>query len=91
MSFPCRNDSCKKQFSTKFNRNKHERIKGHYQKAVRSARDIPHYGATKLYSCPTANCTATSKYNHNIIIHLNSCYTVNKNKKSAIENKIRSI
>ena len=30
MGFPCRNESCGKQFSTKFNRNKHERIKGQF-------------------------------------------------------------
>ena len=87
MGFPCRNERCKKQFSTKVNRNKHDRTKRHYQEAVRSTRDIPYNGATKLYSCSTANCTATSKYKHNIIKQLKSCYTVNKNKKSVNENK----
>ena len=91
IGFPCRNESCKKQISTKFNRIKHEQTKAHYQEAVRSTREIPYNGVTKFYPCPTADYTATSKYKHNIINHLKSCYTVNKNKNSAKENKICSI
>ena len=33
MRFVCRNQTCQKQFSTKFNRNKHERIKGHFEES----------------------------------------------------------
>ena len=41
--------------------------------------------------CPTINCTTTSKYKHNIIKHLKSCYIVNKNKKAVGDNRICSI
>ena len=36
-----------KQFSTKFNRNKLERIKGHFHRDVRPVREIPFNDATK--------------------------------------------
>ena len=38
-----------KQFSTKFNRNKHERIKGHFHRDARPVREIPFNDATKVY------------------------------------------
>ena len=91
MPFPCRSENCKKQFSTKFNRNKHEQIKRHYKADERSTHNIPYDEQTKLYSCPTTNCTTTSRFKHDIRKHLKSCYGVNKNKKAASENKICSI
>ena len=91
MTFPCWSENCKKQFSTKFNRNKHERIKKHYQADERLTHNISYNEQTKSCSCPTTNCTATSRYKHNIIKHLKSCYIVNKNKKAASEDKICSI
>ena len=53
--------------------------------------NISYNEQTKLYSCPTTNCTTTSRYKHNIIKHLKSCYIVNKNKKAASKDKICSI
>ena len=91
MGFPCRNESCGKQFSTKFNRNKHEQIKGHFHGEARPVREIPFNDATKVYMCPTVNCRTSSKYKHNIIKHLKSCYQVNSIKKVADNNKICSI
>ena len=90
MPFPCRSENSQKQFSTKFNRNKHKRIKKHYQADERSTHNIPSDEQTKSYSCTTTNCTTTSRYKHNIK-HLKSSYSVNKNKKAASENKIFSI
>ena len=81
MPFPCRRESCKKQFSTKFNRNRHEWIKKHYQADEGSIHNIPYDEQTKLYSCLTTNYT-TSRYEQNIIKHLTLCYSVNKKAKS---------
>ena len=81
MPFPCRSENCKKQFSTKFNRNRHEWIKKHYQADEGSIHNIPYDEQTKLYSCLTTNCT-TSRYEQNIIKHLTLCYSVNKKAKS---------
>ena len=88
MVFPCCNESCKKQFSSKFNRNKHEKIKGHSQENAKPIRKIPFDRSTKLFSCPTIDCTTTSKYKDNIVKLLKSCYIVNRNKKAASDNKI---
>ena len=56
MGFPCHNKTCGKLFSTKFNRNKHEQIKGNFHGDVRSVREIPLSDATKVYMCHTVNC-----------------------------------
>ena len=79
------------QFSTKFNRNKYERIKGHFHGDARPVREISFNDATKVYICPTVDCRASSEYEHNIIKHLKSCYQVNSNKKVAGYNKTCSI
>lgn len=87
MVFLCREESCKKPFSTKFNRNKHERSKKHFQEDAKTIREIPFDRSTKLFSCPTIDCTTTSKYKDNVVKHLKSCYKVNMNKKAATDNK----
>ena len=38
-----------KQFSTKFNHNKHERIKGHVHRDARPVREIPFNDVAKVY------------------------------------------
>ena len=91
MGFPCRSNSCGKQFSTKFNCNKHERIKRHFHGDERLVRKIPFNDATRVYMCPTINCRTSSKYKHNIIKHLKYSCQVNSNKKVADNNKIYSI
>ena len=91
MGFPCCNESCGKQFSTKFNRNIHERIKGHSNGDARPVQEIPFNNAAKVYMCPTVNCRASSKNKYNIIKHLKSCYQVNSNNKVADNKKICSI
>ena len=91
MAFPCRNENCDKEFSTKFNRNKHERIKRYAPENVSSLGEILSDDSSRLFKCPTIHWTTTSKYKHNIIKHLKSCYIVNKNKKAAGDNRICSI
>ena len=87
MRFICRNQTCQNQFSTKFNRNKHERIKGHFEESKPATRKIPHDPSTNLYSCPTIGCKTTSKYKQNILKHLKSCSQVNVNRAAAKENR----
>ena len=92
MRFPCRDESCGKSFSTKFNRNKHERATGHFQEEQeRSVREIPFDESKKLYMCPTDDCKTSSKFKHNIIRHLKLCYRVNNDRKLNEENKICNI
>ena len=82
MGFLCRNESYGKQFSTKFNRNRHERIKGLFHGDVRPVREIPFNDATKVYMYPTANCRTSSKCKHNIIKHMKPCYKLTATRKS---------
>ena len=75
------------QFSSKFNTNKHERIKGHFEESKSATRKIPHDLSTNLYSCPTIGCKTTSKYKQNIFELLKSCSQVNVNRAAAKENR----
>lgn len=79
----------KKQFSEKLNCNKHERIKKHFQdndkRPVRD--DIPYDKIIKLFTCPTINCTASSKCKSNTVKRLKSCSIVNTNKQSSKNHK----
>ena len=88
MVFPGRDESCKKSFSTRFNCNKHEKLKGHAP--ATSKREIARNEKSGLFKCPTTDCAAASEYKYNIIKHLKSCDKVNKNKEGANENKICS-
>ena len=88
MVFSCRDESCKKSFSARFNRNRHEKLKA--QAPETSNRQIPCDGKSGLFKCPTTDCATTSKYKYNIIKHLKSFRKFNKNKKGANENKICS-
>ena len=87
MRFVCRKQTCQKQFSAKFNRNKHERIKGHFEESKQATCKIPHNPSTYLYSCPRIDCKTISKYKQNILKHLKSCSQVNLNKATAKENR----
>ena len=87
MHFICCNQTCQMQFSSKFNTNKHERIKGHFEESKSATRKIPHDPSKNLYSCPTIGCKTTSKYKQNIFELLKSCSQVNVNRAAAKENK----
>ena len=87
MHFICCNQTCQMQFSSKFNTNKHERIKGHFEESKSATRKIPHDPSKNLYSCPTIGCKTTSKYKQNIFELLKSSSQVNVNRAAAKENK----
>ena len=53
MGFKCSDENCNKEFSTKFNRNKHERGKGHARGSVNKTIAIPYDTSRKKYKCPT--------------------------------------
>ena len=80
------------QFSSSYNHNKHERAKGHGPKnETTGSRNIPFDEETEMFTCPINGCTTSSKYKHNIVKHLKSCYDVNKYKKSAAQDKTCNI
>ena len=87
MRFICRNQTYQKQFSIKFNRSKHERIKGHFEESKPATRKIPHDPLTNLFFCPTIGCKITSKCKQNVLKHLKSCSQVNVNRATAEENR----
>ena len=91
MGFSCRNESCGRRFSSKFNRNKHERIKCHFHGDAKPVQEILFSDAAKVYTSPTVNCRTSWKYKHNIINLLKSCYQVNSSKEVTDIDKICSI
>ena len=85
----CRSDHCNKTFSTIFNRNKHEKKKGHGPKDQK--REIPYDAEQNIFLCPSAQCETSAKYKYNIVKHLKSCNKINKKKKVIKDVKIVSI
>ena len=65
----------------------HEKKKGHWSENNVDP-DISFNEETKLVHCQTADCPMTAKYKHNILKHLKSCYSVNKNRRNVADNKI---
>ena len=64
MDFLCRGENCKKSFSTKSNRNKHEKLKNHGPQLEKKT-IIPR--VDNLYRCSANGCVVESKYKHNIL------------------------
>ena len=87
MVFPCRDENCKKLFSTKYNRNKHEKKKGHGPQLQGKPKIL---SIENLYYCPTNGCTVKSKYKASIVKHLKLCVTTTTTTtkwKTAAKNK----
>ena len=78
MGFKCRDENCNKEFSTKLNRYKHERNKGHAPGNVDKIIATTYDSSGKQYKCPTPYCATISKYRENITKHIKLCYNVNK-------------
>ena len=72
MAFPCRDENCKKSFSTKYNRNKHEKRKGHGPQLQGKPKILP---TENLYYCPT--------YKANIVEHLKLCVESKEKQNTA--------
>ena len=89
MTYPCRGNDCHKSFSTSYNRNKHEKAKGHWSENKKTS--IEFNEETSLFICPTAGCSTTSKYKSNIVKHLKSCYAVNRQRNSVAQKKICTV
>ena len=64
MPYPCRGN-CNKVYSTVFNRNKHEKISGHWVEKKADV-NIDFNEETQLYYCPSQGCKITAKYKYNI-------------------------
>ena len=88
MRFSCRGENCRKDFFSKTNRNKHERIHKHYRTEKKSRIYIPFSDKSKLYSCPSEGCVTTSTHRNNIMKHLKSCYKIQQNR---IRNSINKV
>ena len=76
-----------KGYSSISSRNKHEKKKGQCSENNIDP-DISFNEETKLCHCPTAGFATTAKYKYNIVKHLQSCYSVNKNWRKVADNKI---
>ena len=55
--FSCRDENCKKGFSTRFNRDKHEKLNGYATET--SNREIPCDEKSGLFKCSTTDCATT--------------------------------
>ena len=66
---------------------KHEKKKGHWSENHVDD-DISFNKEKKLFRCQTAGCATTGKCKYNIVKHLKSCYSVNKNQRKVVDNKI---
>ena len=86
MVYFCLGKECGKSFSTTFNRNKHEKAKGHWSEKKNTV--IEFNKESRLFVCPTAGCSTTSQYRSNIVKHLKSCYDLNIQQKVPASNKI---
>ena len=64
MAFLCHGKNCKKLFSTKSNKTKHEKLKNHGPQL--EEKTIIHC-VDSLYHCSANGCVVDSKYKHNIL------------------------
>ena len=85
MDFPCRGENCKKSFSTKSNRNKHEKLKNHGPQLEEKTK-IP--CVDNLYRCPANGCDVESKYKHNIVKYLKIYVELKKKRNTVANNKV---
>ena len=85
MDFPCRSENCKKSFSTKSNRNKHEKLKNHGSQLEEKTK-IPFFDT--LYRCPANGCDVESKYKYNIVKHLKICVELKKRRNTVANSKV---
>ena len=66
-------------------RNKHKKKKGH-QSENNIEPNTSFNEETKLFHCQTNGCATTAKCKYNIVKHLKSCYSVNKNRRKVADN-----
>ena len=81
MVYLCCGKKCGKSFSTTFNRNKHEKVKGLWPEKKDTV--IEFNKESRLFVCPTTGYSTTSQYRSNIVEHLKSCYDLNIQRKAA--------
>ena len=85
MVFICLKENCKKSFSSKSNRNKHERLKNH-RPQTDGKNKIPYF--KDVFHCPTNGCVTKYKYKHNIVKHLKMCTDLKMKRNSVANNKV---
>ena len=83
--FNCLKENCQKSFSSKFNWNKHERLKNH-RPQTDGKNKIPYF--KDVFHCPTNGCVTKYKYKHNIVKHLKMCTDLKMKRNSVANNKV---
>ena len=84
----CHNAECGKTFSTRSNRDRHEKKVGHTPAQRRNSIQVPIFNKDlNEYCCP--NCLVTSKFKSNITRHVKKgCKTRKTTKHALIANKL---
>ena len=82
MVFTCGEENCKKSFTTKSNRNTHERLKNH-RPQTDDKNEIPFFD--DVFHYPANGCVTKSKYKHDIVKHL-KIWTDLKIKRNTVAN-----
>ena len=85
MVFTCRKENCKKSFSTRSNRNKHERLKNQ-RPPTDDKNEIPCFD--DVFHCPQNGCVSKSKYKHKIVKHLKMCTDLKMKRTTVANNKV---
>ena len=85
MVFTCRKENCKKSFSTRSNRNKHERLKNQ-RPPTDDKNEIPCFD--DVFHCPQNGCVSKSKYKHKIVKHLKMCTDLKMKRNTVANNKV---
>ena len=70
---------CTKEFSTTFNRNKHERLAGHGP--INSGSKTEFGSKNGIYKCPIKACVVTATSKQSIQRHFKNCSLITKNKR----------
>ena len=87
MVYPCRKKDRDRIFSIIFNQSKYENIKAHWSQKKNNV--IEFNKKLSLFICPTAGCSTISKYKNNIVKHLKSCFTINRQRNSVADNNMQ--
>ena len=83
MVFTCREENCKESFTTKSNRNTHERLKNH-RPQTDDKNESPFFD---VFHCQTNGCVTKSEYKHNFVKQLKTCTDL-KMKRTTVANKV---
>ena len=84
----CPNSNCNATFSTKSNRNKHEKKKNHYPSIKVREQSIPYDEAGKVYKCKNKSYKAVSWKKSNMERHIKICLSYSAKIKKRQNDKV---